>query len=41
MFDEYFIDRAKRILNLIERVTGKPCFGRNTPETIKAFGSAL
>ena len=40
-FDEYIADRAIRILDRIEKVTGKPCSGRDTQETIDAFGAIL
>lgn len=41
MFDEYFIDRAIRLLDRIEQATGKKISGRDSDETIKAFGNSL
>ena len=40
-FDEYFIDRAIRILDRIELATGKAVAGRDSEDTIKAFGCSL
>ena len=40
-FDEYFIDRAIKLLDRIEQATGKKVSGRDSEETIKAFGQAL
>ena len=40
-FDKYFIDRAKRLLNRIELATGKRITGRDSEETIEAFGGDL
>ncbi len=40
-FDTYFINRAKCILDAIERVMGKPIPGRNSDEVIEAFGAEL
>ena len=40
-FDAYFIDRAKRLLDRIEKATGKTISGRDSVETIKEFGVTL
>ena len=40
-FNEYFIDRAKRLLNLIESATGKETADRNSAQTIAQFGRSL
>ena len=40
-FDEYFVNRAKKLLNRIEQATGKQITGRDSEETIEAFGGAL
>lgn len=40
-FDVYFIDRAKRLLDRIEKATGKTISGRDSVETIKEFGVTL
>ena len=40
-FDSYFIDRAKHILDAIERAMGKPISGRNSDEVKEAFGAEL
>lgn len=40
-FDAYFIDRAIKLLNRIEKATGKSISGRDSEETIKDFGQAL
>ena len=40
-FDGFIIDRAKKLLNLIEKSTGKSTSGRGTKETIDAFGASL
>ena len=41
MFDEYFVDRAKRLLDRIEQAMGKNISGRDSEETIKEFGVKL
>ena len=41
MFDEYFVDRAKRLLGRIEQAMGKNISGRDSEETIKEFGEKL
>ena len=40
-FDTYFIDRAKKLLDLIERAMGKKVADRNSENTIDQFGSSL
>ena len=40
-FDAYFADRAKRLLDIIEKAMGKPVSDRASEETIKNFGEAL
>lgn len=40
-FDSYFIDRAKKLLDAIERAMGKSVPDRNSEETIKRFGESL
>ena len=40
-FDEYFVDRAIRLLDRIEKATGKAIAGRDSEETIKEFGCEL
>jgi hypothetical protein len=40
-FDKYFIDRAIRLLDRIEKATGKAISGRDSEETIREFGMAL
>lgn len=40
-FDAYFVDRAIKLLNRIEKATGKSIAGRDSEETIKEFGQAL
>lgn len=40
-FDEYFLKRANVILDSIERATGKAVPGRDSEETIQAFGGSL
>lgn len=40
-FDEFIIDRAKRILNVIEKATGKTISDRDSEETIKFYGASL
>lgn len=40
-FDTYFIDRAKKLLDAIERAMGKAVPDRDSEETIKRFGEAL
>jgi hypothetical protein len=40
-FDNYFVDRAKQLLNRIEKATGKSISGRDSEETIREFGVAL
>ena len=40
-FDSYFIDRSKRILDLIEKAMGKKVADRKAESTIEQFGEAL
>ena len=40
-FDTYFIDRAKKLLDAIERAMGKAVPDRGSEETVKRFGEAL
>ncbi len=40
-FDKYFVDRAVKLLNRIEKATGKAISGRDSEETIKEFGCSL
>lgn len=40
-FDTYFIDRAKKLLDSIEKAMGKSVPDRTSEETIKRFGVAL
>lgn len=40
-FDAYFIDRAKQLLDRIEKATGKAISGRDSEETIREYGVAL
>ena len=40
-FDNYFINRASVILDAIEKATGKAVPGRDSEETIQAFGGSL
>ena len=40
-FDEYFVDRAIKLLNRIEKATGKTISGRDSEETVKEFGCSL
>lgn len=40
-FDTYFIDRAKKLLDLIESAMGKPVADRNAENTIQLFGASL
>lgn len=40
-FDGFFLDRASRLLDLIEAAMGKPVGDRSSETTVQAFGSAL
>ena len=40
-FDTYFIDRAKKLLGLIEKAMGKPVSDRDAEITIEQFGASL
>lgn len=40
-FDTYFVDRAKKLLDLIEKAMGKKVADRNADNTIEQFGCSL
>lgn len=40
-FDQFILDRAKRLLDAIEAVTGRTITGRDSDDVIMAFGAAL
>lgn len=40
-FDAFLVDRAKKILNAVEELTGRPVSGRDSSEIKKVFGSSL
>lgn len=40
-FDTYFVDRAKKLLDLIEKAMGKKVADRNSDNTIEQFGCSL
>lgn len=40
-FDTYFVDRAKKLLNLIEKAMGKPVADRDAEATVEQFGASL
>lgn len=40
-FDSYFVDRAKKLLELIEKAMGKPVSDRDAEITIEQFGASL
>ncbi len=40
-FDTYFISRAKKLLDLIEKAMGKKVADRNAENTVEQFGSSL
>lgn len=40
-FESFFLDRAARILSLIEGAMGKPVGDRASETTVRAFGTAL
>ena len=40
-FDQFILDRAKRLLNAIEAVTGRTITGRDSDDVIMAFGATL
>ncbi len=40
-FDEFFVDRAKALLDLISNAMGRPIAERGSEEVIKAFGASL
>lgn len=40
-FDSYFVDRAKKLLGLIEKAMGKPVSDRDAEITVEQFGASL
>ena len=40
-FDTYFIDRAKKLLTIIEKAMGKKVADRSSEQTVNAFGQSL
>lgn len=40
-FDTYFVDRAKKLLDLIEKAMGKKVADRNSENTVDQFGASL
>ncbi len=40
-FQDFIIDRAKKLLNAIEQATGRTISGKDSDEVIQAFGDAL
>lgn len=40
-FDVYFVDRAKKLLGLIEKAMGKPVSDRDAEITVEQFGASL
>ena len=40
-FDQFIIDRAKRLLDAIQNATGKTISGRDSEDVIAAFGDVL
>jgi hypothetical protein len=40
-FNEFVVDRATKLLNMIEKAMGKSVQGRDSEETVKQFGSEL
>ncbi len=40
-FEAFLVDRAKKILNAVEELTGRPVSGRDSSEIKKVFGSSL
>ncbi|MBQ7220114.1 MAG: hypothetical protein IJS28_03955 [Synergistaceae bacterium] len=40
-FNAYFIDRAKKLLRLIEKAMGKPVTDKDSPQTIELYGESL
>lgn len=40
-FDTYFIDRAKKLLTIIEKAMGKQVADRSSEQTVNAFGASL
>ena len=40
-FESFFVERAIALLDAIEKATGKAISGRDSEETVQAFGAAL
>ncbi len=40
-FEAFFIDRARRLLDIIEDATGRPIVGRDSEDVISSFGGPL
>lgn len=40
-FDNFIVSRARALLDLIEKATGKPISGRDSEEVVKAFGASV
>ena len=40
-FQDFIIDRAKRLLNAIEKATGRTISGKDSDEVIQQFGASL
>ena len=40
-FDTYFVDRAKKLLTIIEKAMGKKVADRGSEQTANAFGQSL
>ena len=40
-FDEFIVDRAKKILDAVEELTGRKVVGRDSPEIKSKFGALL
>ena len=40
-FDTYFIDRAKKLLLLVEKAMGKTVSDKNSENTVEQFGCSL
>ena len=40
-FEKFVIERAKRIISVVENAMGKVVVGKDSEETVNAFGSRL
>ena len=40
-FDAFIVDRAKKILDAVEKITDREVVGRDSPEIKKIFGTSL